>query len=113
MGLNGKGLIAGGASEMASVIRHHDLPPYWTEPVSASSEMDPLLSKAEPVSEAIDTSVITYLRKGKKCCAAAEKAVRKNVRNNIADPKVSEEGKEKVLQMPEQRFPYSLWGRPW
>jgi len=32
------------------------------------------------------------------------------VRNSSADTKVSEEGGEEVLQVPEQRFP---WRRPW
>jgi len=38
---------------------------------TASSETDPLLLKAEPITDAGSTSVITCLRKGKKGSAAA------------------------------------------
>ena len=45
--------------------------PLQAEPVPAGSKTDPLLAKAEPISDAGSISVITYLRKGKKHCAAA------------------------------------------
>lgn len=45
--------------------------------------------------------MITDLRKCKKCCADVRN---KNERNHYADTKVSEEGREEVLQLPEQRF---------
>jgi len=37
-----------------------------TEPMPASSKMDLPLAKAEPISDSDSTSVITYLRRGKK-----------------------------------------------
>ena len=66
----------------------------------AGSKTDPLLAKAEPISDGGSASVITYLRKGKSYCAAAIAAGerRENMwericeRNNSADTKVSEEG---------------------
>jgi len=48
--------------------RHQGLLPCGTEPVLAGSKMDPLLAKAEPISDADSASEITYLRKGKKNC---------------------------------------------
>jgi len=36
------------------------------EPMSAGSKMDPPLAKAEPTSNGGITSVVTYLRRGKK-----------------------------------------------
>ena len=41
------------------------------KPMPAGSKMDPLLAKAEPISDSGSASVITYLRKGKSYCAAA------------------------------------------
>ena len=55
---------------MASVRRHQKLPPCQTETETAGSKTDPLLAKAEPISNVGSASVTTYLRKGKKCCAA-------------------------------------------
>ena len=37
----------------------------------AGSKMDPLLAKAEPISNGGSASGITYLRKGRSYCAAA------------------------------------------
>jgi len=42
------------------------LPPCLIKPVPAGSKMDPLLPKAEPISNGGSASVITYLRKGRK-----------------------------------------------
>ena len=56
---------------MASVRRHQKLPPHWTDPVPASSRMDAPLAKVEAISNVGSASVITYFRKGKKCCTAA------------------------------------------
>jgi len=39
--------------------------------MSAGSKTDPLLAKAEPISNGGSTSVITSLRRGKNCCATA------------------------------------------
>jgi len=36
-----------------------------------SSTTDPLLAKAEPISDGGSASVITYLRRGKTCCGTA------------------------------------------
>ncbi|PKU44051.1 protein pxr1-like [Limosa lapponica baueri] len=61
----------------------------------AGSEMDPLLAKAEPISDG-GASEITYLRRGKKnqlCnsnCSQRRVRIREN--KNSADAKVSEEG---------------------
>ncbi|GAB0207045.1 epimerase family protein SDR39U1 [Grus japonensis] len=79
---------------MASVRRCQKLPPCQTEPVPASSKMDPPLAKAETISNGGSASVITYLRKGKNCCATAagREEQEKCERNNHADTKVSEEG---------------------
>jgi len=40
------------------------LPPCLIEPMPTSSKMDPLMAKAEPISDD-NASVIIYLRKGK------------------------------------------------
>jgi len=42
------------------------LPPCPTEPVPAISKTDPLLAKDKPISDGGMSSVITYLRIGKK-----------------------------------------------
>ncbi|KAK4830635.1 LOW QUALITY PROTEIN: hypothetical protein QYF61_012460 [Mycteria americana] len=60
-----------GASGVASVRRHLELPPCQTEPVPASSKSDPPLAKAEPINNVGSASVITYLRRGKKCSTTA------------------------------------------
>jgi len=44
-----------------------------SEPVSVGSKMDPELAKAERISDAGGTSVITYLRKGRKLLFAYKK----------------------------------------
>ncbi|GAB0184906.1 epimerase family protein SDR39U1 [Grus japonensis] len=57
----------------------------------ASSKTDPPLAKVEPIS----TSVITYLRRGKKASGQLlqpERGMRRCERNSSADPKVSAEG---------------------
>ena len=70
-----------------------NLPPCLTEPMPASSKTDPLLGKAEPISDSGSTSVITCLRKGKTAVQLQpERGVRICERNNSADTKVSEEG---------------------
>jgi len=58
---------------VASLRRYHKFPPCLTEPMPATSKMDPLLAKAKPVSDNGSTSIITYLRKGKTCCGIAVK----------------------------------------
>ena len=62
MGLRGKVLVAevyrGGFCEK--------LPPSLIKPVLAGSKMDLLLAKAKPISNRGSTSVIRYLRRGRK-----------------------------------------------
>lgn len=67
-----------------------------------SSKLDPLLAKAETISDAGGPSVTTYLRNYWKCCAGAEKGVGKTMGISPADLTVCEEGKEEVLQVQEQ-----------
>jgi len=69
------------------------LPPCPTEPVPTSSKTDPLLAKAELISEGGSASGITYLRSGKKNMQQhpEKRGVRICERNNAADTKVSEE----------------------
>ncbi|KAK4810988.1 hypothetical protein QYF61_014460 [Mycteria americana] len=65
-----------GATGVASVRRRQKLPLCPTEPVPASSKMDPPLAKAEPISDSGSASVITYLRRGKNCCTTAARGER-------------------------------------
>ncbi|GAB0184744.1 hypothetical protein GRJ2_000939700 [Grus japonensis] len=62
----------------------------------ASSKTDPLLAKAEPISNGGSASGITELRREKKNLGATflqpERGVRRCERNNSADTKVSAEG---------------------
>ena len=71
IGFTWQGFSSRGSVGLASVRRYQKLFPCWTEPVPASSEMDPLLAKAEPISNVGSASVIAYLRKGKKCYTTA------------------------------------------
>ncbi|KAK4810932.1 hypothetical protein QYF61_013340 [Mycteria americana] len=88
-------LVAGGATGVTSVRRCQKLPPYRIEPVPAGSKTDPPLAKAETISDGGSTSVITYLRRGKKllCNSSRKRGLRTCERNNSADTKVSEEGR--------------------
>ncbi|PKU45778.1 vps10 domain-containing receptor 2 [Limosa lapponica baueri] len=89
-------MVAGWASGVASVRRDQELLLCWTEPVPAISKTDPPLAKADPVSDAGGASVITYLRKGKKCCAAVvRERSEKNMRERaLKTPRpVKKEGK--------------------
>lgn len=65
-GFGSRGLQGG-----ASVRRDQKLLPCLTEATSASSRIDLSLAKFDPISAISSISVITYLRKGEKCCAAA------------------------------------------
>lgn len=58
-GLCGKVLVAGGATEIASVRSCEKLPPYLIKPMTASSKTDPLVAKAEPNSYHSRASVRT------------------------------------------------------
>ena len=63
---------SGGVTGVAAVRTCSNLPPCPAEPIPAASKTDPLLAKAEPLSDSGSASVtITYLRMGKNCWAAA------------------------------------------
>jgi len=66
MGLHGKVLVKGGAIGVASVRSCEKLAPYLIQPVLADSETDPRPAKAKTISNSGSTSVITYLRRGRK-----------------------------------------------
>jgi len=66
-----------GAIGAASVRSCRKLPPCLIKPVLAGSKTDPLLAKAKPINDSVSTSVITYLRRGrKKLCS--EMAVKRD-----------------------------------
>jgi len=67
IGFTWQGFRTGRIAGVASVRRHQKLLPCQIEPVPVGSKMDPLLAKAEPISNA----VIMYLRKSEKCCTEA------------------------------------------
>jgi len=69
----------------------------------AGCRLDPLLAKAEPISDGGSISGITYLSRKKKL--QRERGARMCERSSSADPKVSTEGGQEVLPAPEQRFP--------
>jgi len=51
---------------VASVRSCQKLPPCLIKPVPAGSKTDLLLAKAKPISDSGSSSVIKYLRKGRK-----------------------------------------------
>lgn len=57
--------------------RDQGLPSCWTDSTPDGSKMDPSEVKSEPISNTGEDSVKTDLRKGKTCCAAAVRGVRK------------------------------------
>jgi len=57
---------SGGAIGVAALRSCEKLPPYLVQPTPGSSKIDPLLAKIKPISNSGNTSVITYLRRGKK-----------------------------------------------
>jgi len=66
MSLRGKVLVLRGAIGVASVRSCKKLPPCLLKPALAGSKTDPSLVKAKPISNGGSTSVITYLRMGRK-----------------------------------------------
>jgi len=74
--------------------------------------MDPLLAKAEPISDAGSASMVTYLSKGKKnphqLCSSCERS-EKNGKEIALETLRSMEEEEEVLQLLEQRFPCNPW----
>jgi len=84
-----------GDSEVALVRSCWKLPLCPTEPVPASSEMHPLLAKAEPISDGGSAFVVTCLRRGEEPAQQQlqqGREVRICERNNSAHTKVSEGG---------------------
>ena len=61
-----QGFGSWGVKGVASVRSCWKLPPCLTEPMPAGSKMDPLLAKAEPISDGGHASRIMYLRRGEK-----------------------------------------------
>ena len=64
-GFGSRGGYRGGFSE--KLLEAYPVSP--TEPIPAGSKMDPLLAKAEPISDSGNASVITYSRRKKSCTA--------------------------------------------
>jgi len=73
-----QGFGSGGATGVASVRSCEKLPPCPTEPTPASSKMDLLLARAEPISDSSSASVRTHLRMGRKPCIIATSAGESN-----------------------------------
>jgi len=73
-------------------------------------QIDLLLAKAEPISNSGSTSMTTYLRRGKKPaqCQLQQERGKRMCETTQQAPRSVREGEE-VLQVPEQRFPYSSW----
>ena len=63
-------MVAGGAAGVAPLRKDQGLPCAGHSHLQLAPT-DPPLAKAKPISDAGGTSVVTYLRKGKKHCAAA------------------------------------------
>jgi len=61
-----QGFGSGGTIGVASVKSCKKFPPCLIKSQLAGSKMDSLLHKAKPISDSGSTSVITYLRKGRK-----------------------------------------------
>ena len=76
IGFAWQGFGSRGATVVASVRRK--LPLCLTEPMPAGSKADPLLAKAEPISDGGSASGITYLRREEKnpCATAIAAGVR-------------------------------------
>lgn len=81
----------------------------------AGSKTDPLLSKAEPISEAGGTLMEKCLRKDKTCFAEVvrerNEAKTPNKIAALQAPRSMKKDREEVLQALEQRSPYSPWRR--
>lgn len=86
----------------------HDTASFYLVP--AVCVTDPWQDAAEPLNKASGISGKTSLRKGRKYCLGARSEGKRNVRNSSASTKVKELGEE-VLQVQEQRLPWSLWRR--
>jgi len=71
------------------------------------SKEDPVLAKAEPISDGGSASGITQLGRGGGILQW-DRGVRRCESNSPADPTVSAEGGQEVLQAPEQRFPPAM-----
>lgn len=67
---HGKVLVVDWGLQVWLLSVDQELTPYRTELVPAGSRMDSPLTKSEAVSDVESSSVITYLRRGKKHCEA-------------------------------------------
>ena len=75
-----------------------------------SSKSDQPLVKAKPISDGGSTSVITYLRSGKRLLKNLQQREEWDVRETtLQTPRSVKKEGEEVLQAPEQRFPCSPW----
>jgi len=78
-------------------------------PVLAGPKMDPLLAKAEPISNGGSTSVITYLRRGRKKLWVRQQLEREesdNVKETaLQTPRSLKKEGEEVPKMSEQSLP--------
>lgn len=70
-GFHGKVLVVRGAREVTSVRSCQKVPSCPTEPIPAGCKTDPLLAKAETISDGGSPSGIMYSRRGKSCFAMA------------------------------------------
>jgi len=61
-----QGFDSRGATGVASVRSCEKLLQYLIDSIPDVFKMEPLLAKAKPISDGSSTSVITYLRRGKK-----------------------------------------------
>jgi len=95
VGFSWQGFGSGEDCRSGLCRRCQKLPLCPTEPVPDGSKTDLLWAKAELIRDAGSTSVIMYLRRGKKlrCNSSCERGVRICERNNSADTKVRRRGR--------------------
>ena len=77
--------------------------------MSAGSKTDPLLAKAEPISDGGSASVIAYLRRREKNHPAQLQLERGVRETTLQTPRSGKKEGQEVLQVPQQRFPCSPW----
>jgi len=109
-----QGFGSGGATGVAPVRSCQKLPPCPMEPMPASSKLDPPLAKVELISISGSASGIICLKirkKKKKALCNSNCSWREE--GTPQTPRSVQKEWEEVLQAPEQRFPCSLWSRPW
>lgn len=62
----------GGGCRCDLCDKSHWAAPHWTQVGPAGFKMESPLAKPEPISDSGGASVVTYLRKAKKCCEREE-----------------------------------------